>query len=155
MCIRDRLNITIKSLGALAKSGHAPVRGVLPYSGWVWDQPEAGVYLVNTPGYDQLSVPGLVGAGAQIVCFTTGCGTGIGNAIAPVIKISSNTPLYERMHDDIDINAGAILSNGVPLEEMGRHILELIIRVASGEHTRAEKNGHREFALWNVEGIWL
>lgn len=149
------LNITIKSLGALAKSGHAPVQGVLPYSGWVWDRPEAGVYLVNTPGYDQLSVPGLVGAGAQIVCFTTGRGTGIGNAIAPVIKISSNTPLYERMRDDTDINAGAILSNGVPLEEMGRHILELIIRVASGEHTRAEKNGHREFALWNVEGIWL
>jgi altronate hydrolase len=149
------LNITIKSLGALAKSGSAPVQGAMQYSEWVWDRDASGVYLLNTPGYDQLSVPGLVGAGCQVICFTTGRGTGIGNAIAPVIKISSNTPLYTRMEADMDVNAGAILTGGISLPEMGRTIFEQILKVASGEQTRAEENGHREFALWNVEGLWL
>ena len=149
------LNITIKSLGALAKSGSAPVQGFMQYSEWVWDRDASGVYLLNTPGYDQLSVPGLVGAGCQIVCFTTGRGTGIGNAIAPVIKIASNTPLYERMEADMDVNAGAVLTDGIGLPEMGRTIFEQILRAASGEQTKAEENGHREFALWNVEGLWL
>jgi altronate hydrolase len=149
------LNITIKSLGALAKSGSAPVQGAMQYSEWVWDRDASGVYLLNTPGYDQLSVPGLVGAGCQVVCFTTGRGTGIGNAIAPVIKISSNTPLYTRMEADMDVNAGAILTGGISLPDMGRTIFEQILKVASGEPTRAEENGHREFALWNVEGLWL
>lgn len=149
------LNITIKSLGALAKSGSAPVQDVMHYSEWLWDRRGAGVYLLNTPGYDQLSVPGLIGAGCQVACFTTGRGTGIGNAIAPVIKLSSNTPLYRRMHDDIDVNAGVILSEGVSLPAVGRSIFDEIQAVASGKRTRAEVNGHREFALWNVEGLWL
>ncbi len=149
------LNITIKSLGALAKSGSAPVQGVMEYGEWVWDREDAGVYLLNTPGYDQLSVPGMVGAGCQIVCFTTGRGTGIGNAIAPVIKISSNTSLYDHMQADMDVNAGAVLTEGISLPEMGRTIFEQILKAASGEQTRAEENRHREFALWNVEGLWL
>jgi altronate hydrolase len=149
------LNITIKSLGALAKSGSAPVQDVMHYGAWVWDREGAGVYLLNTPGYDQLSVPGLIGAGCQLACFTTGRGTGIGNAIAPVIKLGTNTPLYERMRDDIDVNAGVILSEGVSLPEVGRTIFDAIRAVASGKQTRAEINGHREFALWNVEGLWL
>jgi altronate hydrolase len=149
------LNITIKSLGALAKGGSAPVQGALNYGEWVWDRKDPGVYLLNTPGYDQLSVPGLVGAGCQVVCFTTGRGTGIGNAIAPVIKISSNTPLYTRMQADMDVNAGAILTEGISLPEMGRIIFGQVLRAASGEETKAEGNGHREFALWNIEGLWL
>jgi altronate hydrolase len=149
------LNITIKSLGAQAKSGTAPVQGVMQYSEWVWDRDRAGVYLLNTPGYDQLSVPGLVGAGCQIACFTTGRGTGIGNAIAPVIKLSSNTPLYERMLADMDIDAGAVLTEGLSLPEMGRMIFDEVLAVASGKLTKAELNGHREFALWNIEGLWL
>ncbi|MGC9347236.1 MAG: UxaA family hydrolase [Anaerolineae bacterium] len=149
------LNITIKSLGAMAKSGQGPVQSALQYGEWVWDWEGAGVYLLNTPGYDQLSVPGIVGAGSQVVCFTTGRGTGIGNAIAPVIKISSNTALYERMGDDMDVNAGVILDSGVELSEVGRRIFSEIRDVASGKQVRAEVNGHREFALWNVEGLWL
>ncbi len=149
------LNITIKSLGAQAKSGTGPVQGVLNYSEWVWDHAEAGVYLLNTPGYDQLSVPGIIGAGSQLLCFTTGRGTGIGNAIAPVIKLSSNTTLYRRLHADIDIDAGAVLTEGLSLPEMGRRIFAEILAVASGRLTKAEINGHREFALWNVEGLWL
>jgi len=155
------LNIAIKSLGAMAKSGTAPVQGALPYGGWVWSQEHSeeprppGVYLLNTPGYDQLSVPGLVGAGCQVVCFTTGRGTGIGNAIAPVIKISTNSALYQRMTGDIDVNAGRILDNERTLPALGRDIFDEIMAVASGKRTRAEINGHREFALWNVEGLWL
>jgi altronate hydrolase len=149
------LNITIKSLGAQAKSGTAPVQGVLNYSEWVWDHDDAGVYLLNTPGYDQLSVAGIIGAGCQLLCFTTGRGTGIGNAIAPVIKLSSNTALYARLRADMDINAGAVLSEGVSLPEMGHRIFEEVVAVASGKRTKAEISGHREFALWNVEGLWL
>lgn len=149
------LNIAIKSLGAMAKSGTAPVQGALPYGGWIWEHSEPGVYLLNTPGYDQLSVPGLVGAGCQVVCFTTGRGTGIGNAIAPVIKVSSNSALYERMTGDIDVNAGRILDNKRTLPELGRDIFDAMLAVASGKRTCAEINGHREFALWNVEGLWL
>ncbi len=149
------LNIAIKSLGAMAKSGTAPVQGALPYGGWVWEHSKPGVYLLNTPGYDQLSVPGLVGAGCQVVCFTTGRGTGIGNAIAPVIKISTNSALYRRMMGDIDVNAGRILDNERTLPALGRDIFDEILAAASGKHTRAEINGHREFALWNVEGLWL
>jgi altronate hydrolase len=149
------LNITIKSLGAQAKSGTGPVQGVLNYSEWVWDHDAAGVYLLNTPGYDQLSVPGIIGAGCQLLCFTTGRGTGIGNAIAPVIKLSSNTALYTRLHADIDIDAGAVLTEGIGLPEMGRRIFNKVVAVASGKRAKAEINGHREFALWNVEGLWL
>jgi len=149
------LNITIKSLGAQAKSGKGPVQGVLNYSEWVWDHDGAGVYLLNTPGYDQLSMPGIIGAGCQLACFTTGRGTGIGNAIAPIIKISSNTPLYRRMSSDIDIDAGTVLSDGLSLPVMGKLIFNEILEIASGKQAKAEINGHREFALWNIEGLWL
>ncbi|TFG73397.1 MAG: altronate dehydratase [Anaerolineales bacterium] len=149
------LNITIKSLGAIAKSGTAPVQGVMQYGEWVWDSPAAGVYMLNTPGYDPPSVTGMVGAGCQLVCFTTGRGSVFGNAIAPVIKISSNDTLYQHMHHNIDINAGVVLSENRDLTKMGHDILEKIIAVASGEMTKAELTGHREFMLWNNEGIWF
>jgi altronate hydrolase len=147
------LNITIKSLGAIAKSGTAPVPGVLQYGEWVWDINSPGVYMLNTPGYDPPSVTGLVGAGCQLVCFTTGRGSVFGNAIAPVIKISSNDALYRRMHHNIDINAGVIASQNLDLTQMGQEILDSIIAVASGEPTKSELTGHREFMLWNNEGV--
>lgn len=149
------LNITIKSLGALAKSGSAPVVGVLNYGDWVWDHADAGVYMLNTPGYDPPSVTGLVGAGCQMVCFTTGRGSVFGNAIAPVIKIASNDALYARMRGDMDINAGAVISGARTLPEMGREIFHDILAVASGKQTKAEINGHREFNLWEIEGLLL
>lgn len=149
------LNITIKSLGAIAKSGTAPVQDVMQYGEWVWDRQAAGVYMLNTPGYDPPSVTGLVGAGCQLVCFTTGRGSVFGNAIAPVIKISSNDDLYQRMHHNIDINAGFVISENRDLSQMGREILDKIVAVASGEMTKSELTGHREFMLWNNEGIWF
>jgi altronate hydrolase len=146
------VNIAIKSLGAIAKAGTTRVEGVIGYADL---PPGKGLYLMQGPGYDQESTPGLVAAGAQIVGFTTGRGTTIGNAIAPVIKIASNTPTYERMRNDLDINAGLILDGEATIEEVGRLIFEELLKVASGKPCKAELNGHREFQIWAVEGVSL
>jgi altronate hydrolase len=149
------INITIKSLGALAKAGSAPVEGVLDYGEQVWDRKRPGLWLLYCPSYDQESTPALVASGCQIVCFTTGRGTGIGNAIAPVIKIGSNGALYQRMGGDIDVNAGVVLDEHRSVEEVGRELFEQILAVASGQGVRAEENGHREFMIWSEEGVSL
>jgi altronate hydrolase len=150
------LNITIKSLGALAKAGAAPVEGVLDYGENVWERPRpAGLWLLYCPSYDQESVPALVASGCQIVVFTTGRGTGIGNAIAPVVKVGSNGPLYRRMSGDIDLNAGVILDDGRPVESVGRDLFAQILAVASGQPVKAEESGHREFMIWSEEGVSL
>lgn len=149
------LNITIKSLGALAKSGSAPVAGVLDYGEPFRKRNKNGLYLMYGPGYDQESVPPLVAGGCQVVCFTTGRGTGIGNAIAPVIKISSNNAMFQRMQADMDVNAGDLLEGDATLPEIGRRIFDEIVAVASGCLTKAEENGHREFTIWSEEGISL
>jgi altronate hydrolase len=165
------LNITIKSLGALAKSGTAPVQGVLDYAQSVWDNPPSsilhppsssspasrarGLHLLYCPSYDQESTPALVASGCQIVCFTTGRGTGIGNAIAPVLKIGSNTPLFTRMSGDLDYNAGPILDGTVTLPQAGQDLLNLILSTASGHPTKSEHSGHREFMIWSEEAVSL
>ena len=146
------VNIAVKSLGAIAKAGTTRVEGVIGYADF---PPGKGLYLMQGPGYDQESTPGLVAAGAQVVGFTTGRGTTIGNAIAPVIKIASNTPTYERMRNDLDINAGLILDGEATIEEVGRLIFEELLKVASGKTCKAELNGHREFQIWTVEGVSL
>ncbi len=146
------VNIIIKSLGAIAKAGTSRVEGVIDYAD---PPPGKGLYLMQGPGYDQESTPGLVAAGAQIVGFTTGLGTTIGNAIAPVVKIASNTATFERMRSDLDINAGVILDGTASVEEVGRTIFDELLRVASGKPCQAERNGHREFQIWAVEGISL
>jgi altronate hydrolase len=149
------LNITIKSLGALAKAGRAPVEGVLDYGELVWDRGRGGLWLLYCPSYDQESTPALVASGCQIVCFTTGRGTGIGNAIAPVVKIGSNGALYRRMSGDIDFNAGVVLDESRPIEEVGRELFQTILAVASGQSVKAEENGHREFMIWSEEAVSL
>ena len=126
---------------------------MLEYGDWVWERDGAGVYMLNTPGYDPPSVTGLVGAGCQIVCFTTGRGSVFGNAIAPVIKIGTNDALYERMSANIDVNAGPIIRGDATLPEIGRDIFDEIVAVASGKRSKAELTGHREFMLWNNEGL--
>ena len=149
------LNITIKSLGALAKAGTAPVEGVLDYAELVWNRNRPGLWLLYCPSYDQESTPALVASGCQIVCFTTGRGTGIGNAIAPVIKIGSNGALYQRMAGDIDLSAGVILDQRRTVEQVGRQLFDQILAVASGQTVKAEENGHREFMIWSEEGVSL
>jgi altronate hydrolase len=147
------LNITIKSLGAIAKAGTTRVEGVAGYS----EPPKGrGVWLMQGPGYDQESTPGLVGAGATVVVFTTGRGTTIGNAIAPVIKLASNTAVFERMKLDIDLSAGGVIDGTETIDEVGARMFEHIRRVADGEIlTRAEENKHREFQIWAERAVTL
>ena len=147
------LNITIKSLGAMAKAGTTRVEGCTPYA----QPPSAhGLHLMQGPGYDQESTPGLVGAGAQVVVFTTGRGTTIGNAIAPVLKLTSNTPIFERMKHDLDLNAGGIIDGTETIEQVGKRVFAHVLRCASGEvPARAEEQKHREFQFWAEQSVSL
>lgn len=149
------LNITIKSLGAMAKAGQAPVQGVIDFGEPYWEKGPHGLYLMYGPGYDPEDVPAQVASGSQVVCFTTGRGSVLGNAIAPVIKIASNSPMYRRMSTDMDINAGAVLDGEMETRAVGQQIFAEILAVASGKWTKAEENGHREFTIWSEEGISL
>jgi altronate dehydratase len=108
------------------------------------------------PGYDQESTPGLVAAGANIVVFTTGNGTTIGNAIAPVIKMASNNRVFEKMSRDLDISAGNIIEGTETIEDVGNRLFEMIIEVASGRQlTKAELLKHREFQFWAEQTVSL
>lgn len=135
-----------KSLGAIAKGGTSALRGVYQYGELI---NEKGFVIMDTPGYDPASVTGLVAGGCHVVCFTTGRGSCFGCKPVPTIKIATNTPMYNRMVDDMDINAGKIL-DGVPLEEVGREIFEEVIAVASGKKTKSEEQGigDEEFLPW-------
>lgn len=147
------LNITIKSLGAIAKAGTTRVEGVVGYA----ERPSGpGLYLMQGPGYDQESTPGLVAAGAHLVVFTTGRGTTIGNAIAPVVKLASNTAIHERMQHDLDLSAGGIIDGTSSIEETGLEVFAHVRRVASGEvRACAEDNQHREFQIWAEQSVSL
>ena len=137
------LNITIKSLGAIAKTGLSRVEGVLQYAETA---NQRGLNLMQGPGYDQESTPGLVAAGATVIVFTTGRGTTIGNAIAPVIKLASNAAVFERMPNDLDLSAGRVIDGRETIDEVGRQVFEHMIKVADGELlAKAEINKHREF----------
>jgi len=147
------LNITIKSLGAIAKAGTTRIEGVVEYS----ERPtERGLNLMQGPGYDQESTPGLVGAGATLVVFTTGRGTTIGNAIAPVVKLASNTPRFEKMSRDLDLSAGSVIDGIETIDEVGARVFEHICKVASGDVlARAEEHKHREFQFWAEQTVSL
>ena len=140
-------NVTEKSLGAVAKGGTTALTGVFAYAERV-NKP--GFVLMNTPGYDPVSVTGICAGGANIVCFTTGRGTGIGFPIAPIIKISTNSRIAKVMEDNIDINAGVIVDGAATIQDVGSKIFEMIRRVASGERSKSEILGHKEFVPWRV-----
>ncbi|HVR25576.1 MAG TPA: UxaA family hydrolase [Candidatus Polarisedimenticolia bacterium] len=143
-------NIYLKSTGAKAKGGTTTVEGLLEYGEWLGKR--RGLYVLYTPGYDQLSTPALFLSGAQVALFTTGRGTGIGNALGPVVKVSSNTLLWKN-NEDMDINAGTVLDRTETVEDVGRRIFEETITVASGQKTVAEQSGiHNEFKVW--ESLW-
>jgi len=146
------LNIAIKSLGAIAKAGTTRVEGVLDYASPVAGK---GLHVMQGPGYDQESLPGVVGAGATVVVFTTGLGTPIGNAITPVIKVAGNSALHTRMRDDMDLNAGGILDGTATIDSVGEEIFRVMCAVAGGQRTRAEVNGHREFQIWGLQDLSL
>ncbi len=145
--IRDGLiTDAMKSAGAAKKGGTSPVSAVLDYT-----EPSTvpGLNLQCTPGNDVECVTAQVGAGANVVLFTTGLGTPTGNPIAPVVKLSTNSVLAQRMSDIIDIDTGGIVSGEATIEQMGETILEYVIQVASGEaHTKAELKGQADFIPW-------
>lgn len=145
--IRDGLiTDAMKSAGAAKKGGTSPVTAVLDYPEY---SVEPGLHLQCTPGNDVECVTAQVGAGASLVLFTTGLGTPTGNPIAPVVKLSTNTNLAQRMGDIIDIDTGGIISGTGTIEQMGEEILELVIKVASGEvRTKAELNAQNDFIPW-------
>ncbi|PYX30221.1 MAG: altronate hydrolase [Acidobacteria bacterium] len=145
--IRDGLvTDAMKSAGAARKGGTSPVTAVLDYPEY---STQRGLNLQCTPGNDVECVTAQVGAGANVVLFTTGLGTPTGNPIAPVIKISTNSDLARRMPDIIDIDAGGVISGEKTIEQMGDSILELVIQVASGElRTKAELLGQDDFIPW-------
>src|SRR5262245_32280943 len=147
------LNITIKSLGAIAKAGTTRVEGVVDYG-----QPPAGrgLHLMQGPGYDQESTPGLVAAGATVVVFTTGRGSTMGNAIAPVIKLASNTPIFQRMSGDLDLSAGGVIDGVEGIDDVGARVFDYMRQVAGGEiQTKAEQVKHREFQVWAEQAVSL
>jgi altronate hydrolase len=140
------LTDAMKSAGAAKKGGTSPVTGVLDYPEY---SSGSGLKLQCTPGNDVECVTAQVGAGANVVLFTTGLGTPTGNPIAPVVKLSTNSELAVRMADSIDIDTGAVISGGTTIEQMGEQILDLVVGVASGDiRTRAEIKGQSDFIPW-------
>jgi altronate hydrolase len=151
--IRDGLiTDAMKSAGAARKGGTSPVVDVLDY-------PEVasvpGLSLLCPPGNEVECVTAQVGAGANIVLFTTGMGTPTGNAIAPVLKVATNTQMAARMADIIDVDTGSIITGDSSIEQIADSLLETVIDVASGRrHTKAEMNGQYDFIPWK-RGISL
>lgn len=137
-----------KSLGAIAKGGTTALKAVYHFAENIRDK---GFVIMDTPGFDPVSVTGLVAGGCNVVVFTTGRGSCFGCKPTPSIKVATNTPLYERMIDDMDIDAGPILS-GATIADIGTQIFERIVAVASGEKTKSEAQGigDEEFAPWSI-----
>ncbi|MDQ0338299.1 altronate dehydratase large subunit [Caldalkalibacillus uzonensis] len=136
-----------KSLGAIYKSGLAPIQGVLKYA----EAPVSpGHYLMDSPGYDIESVTGMIAGGAQIIIFTTGRGTPVGSPICPVIKVCGNPQTVKRMIDNIDVDASKIIEGEKTIDEVGKSIFDLIVEVANGRFTKSEQHGFTEFAINRV-----
>jgi len=141
-----------KSLGAVAKSGSAPLTDVFLFAEKI-ETP--GFVFMDSPGFDPCSVTGQIASGANLIAFTTGRGSVSGYMPTPGIKIATNSEMYHRMSDDMDVNCGDIVSEGVSLTDKGRDIFELFIRVASGEPTKSEELGFGgvEFVPWQIGAV--
>ena len=138
-----------KSLGAVAKGGQADLAAVYEYAEPIT---ERGLVFMDTPGYDPVSVTGIVAGGATVVCFTTGRGSVFGCRPTPSIKLATNTEMFEQMSEDMDINCGRIVDGTAGLRDVGDEIFERIIAVASGEETVSEglDIGQEEFVPWQL-----
>ncbi|WP_375569374.1 altronate dehydratase family protein [Ahrensia marina] len=141
-----------KSLGAVAKGGASPLVDVYKYAEPVTSH---GLVYMDSPGYDPCSVTGQIASGANLVAFTTGRGSVSGYMPTPCIKLATNTPMYERMANDMDINCGDVLSDGVTAKEKGEAIFSQLVAVASGEQTKSEKQGFggAEFVPWQLGAV--
>jgi altronate hydrolase len=141
-----------KSLGAVAKGGTTNLQAVYEYA-----QPvtEYGFVYMDTPGYDPVSATGQVAGGANLICFTTGRGSAYGCAPSPSLKISTNTTLWRKQEDDMDINCGEIIDGSATIAQMGQRIFELVLATASGAQSKSELHGYgqNEFVPWQVGAV--
>jgi altronate hydrolase len=142
-------NIFEKSLGSAMKGGTTPLQAVYEYAEPI---DRAGLVFMDSPGYDPVAATGQIASGAQLICFTTGRGSMFGSKPAPTIKLASNTAMYTRLEEDMDINCGVVIDGGVSLAELGREIFERILLHASGEATKSEALGlgDHEFVPWHL-----
>jgi altronate hydrolase len=138
-----------KSLGAVAKGGTTALVEVYEYA-----QPvrARGFVFMDTPGYDPVSTTGQVGGGANLICFTTGRGSAYGCAPSPSLKLATNSALWQRQQEDMDINCGGIVDGKASIDEMGQRIFELMLATASGSKTKSELHGYgqSEFVPWQI-----
>jgi altronate hydrolase len=144
--------ITEKSLGAVAKGGSSPLRAVYEYAEPITAK---GLVFMDTPGYDPVSVTGIVAGGAQIVCFTTGRGSVYGCRPAPSLKVCSNTSTFTAMREDMDLDAGTILTGQESVAQAGRRLFDRILETASGRRTASEQLGvgAEEFVPWQLGAV--
>jgi len=142
-------NVLEKSLGGAKKGGSSPLMEVYRYAEPVTAK---GLMFMDTPGYDPVSATGQIAGGATMVAFTTGRGSCFGSLPAPTVKLASNTPMYQRMAGDMDINCGVVIDGDATLAQMGQAIFNQILRHASGEKTKSELNGmgENEFVPWPI-----
>jgi altronate dehydratase large subunit len=136
-----------KSLGCIYKAGSRPLQDVIGYAAPVTQK---GLVWMDTPGQDVEQLTGMVAGGCHLVVFTTGRGTCCGSAIAPTIKVSTTTQLFERMNDNLDLDAGPIVDGRETVDQVGRRIFQEILDVASGKLTKAESLGFNDFAIYRV-----
>ena len=141
-----------KSLGAVAKGGSTNMVDVVEYARPVTAK---GFVFMDTPGHDPVSLTGMVAGGANIICFTTGRGSVYGCRPVPSIKLATNTNMYDRMSDDMDINCGVTLDSDVSIEDLGEQIFQEIIAVASGKQSKSETfhMGDNEFIPWQLGAV--
>jgi altronate hydrolase len=140
-------NIVEKSLGAIMKAGSTMLAAVVDYAEPVTRR---GLTIMDTPGYDPVSLTGIAAGGCNLIAFTTGRGSAIGFPVVPVLKIATNTRTFRLMHDNMDMNAGEIVEGGSDIREKGIEIYQCLVRVASGERTKSEVLGHKEFVPWRI-----
>jgi len=136
-----------KSLGAVLKGGTTTIKEVVDFA---VKPAEKGLVIMDGPAHDAVCNTGMIAGGAQVIVFTTGRGTPMGAPIAPVIKVATNSRIYQHMRDNMDINAGNILEGTETIESIGERIFQEIVEVASGKTTRAEMLGHHEFAIHSL-----
>lgn len=142
-------NIFEKSLGSAMKGGTTPLQAVYEYAEPI---DKAGFVFMDSPGYDPVAVTGQIASGANLICFTTGRGSMFGSKPAPTIKLASNSPMYARLQDDMDINCGLVVDGVLTIEQMGQRIFEHILQAASGQPTKSELLGlgDNEFVSWHL-----
>ena len=136
-------------MGAVAKCGSTNLLDVYLFGEKVTTK---GLVFMDTPGYDMVSVTGMIAGGANMICFTTGRGSVFGSKPVPTIKLATNTAMYQAMEEDMDVNCGLIVDGEADVEEMGRRIFQLILDIASGKKSKSELFGYgdAEFAPWLV-----